>query len=423
MLRSIQCWLVLAVLALLAGCAANPITGRSQFLLVSERQAIGESSAAYSSMIGQLAKKKKVESETPRVERVREITDRLIAQAVRFRPDSATWNWEVTVIDEPKTVNAFCMAGGKMGIYSGMWEKLKATDDEIAAVMGHEIAHALIGHTRERMSMAMGLQVGAAVLAAATASRSDPNSFDRNLTLTQLAAIFAIALPNSREGEREADQVGIELAARAGYDPHAAVTLWEKMAKEGDSPPEFLSSHPSPENRLERLRALVPQVEGYYQLARQAPPAPAPHFVGQPVNERIIGEESREAYAARVAREPQVTTFLAERFEKFKRGEVVFECRFGCLVSYNARRGEWKALHDEGAWRELATSVMRVGYLSDLSYFMLAEAAQGLQLEAAARTYYSRAVDAGRAGNGCGPGAEGCEGFEVERLARAALGG
>ena len=415
--------LALAALMLLAGCTANPITGRNQFLLVSEKQAIGESSAAYNGMIGQLAKKKKVQTDTPRVERVREITDRLIAQAVRFRPESATWNWEITVIDEPKIVNAFCMAGGKMGLYSGMWEKLKATDDEIAAVMGHEIGHALVGHTRERMSMAMGMQVGAVVIAAASASRSDSSSFDRNLTLTQMAAVLAIALPNSREAEREADQVGIELAARAGYDPRAAISLWEKMAKEGGSPPEFLSTHPSPENRIERLRALVPKVDGYYQLARQSPPGEAPRFVGQPVNERVIGEESREAYASRVAREPEAMTFLAERFEKFKRGEMVFDCTIACSVSYGARRGEWKRLHREGAWRELATSVMLVGYLSDLSYFMLAEAARGQQLGDAARAYYARAIEAARAGNACGPGAEACEGFEVERLARAALEG
>ena len=415
--------LALAALVLLAGCTANPITGRSQFLLVSEKQAIGESSAAYNGMIGQLAKKKKVETDTPRVERVREITDRLIAQAVRFRPDSAGWNWEITVIDEPNTVNAFCMAGGKMGIYSGMWEKLNATDDEIAAVMGHEIGHALASHTRERMSVAMGMQVGALVLAAATASRGDQSSFDRNLPVTQMAAILAIGLPNGRAGELEADQIGIELAARAGYDPRAAVTLWEKMAKEGGSPPEFLSTHPSPDNRVERLRALVPKVDGYYQLARQSQPPEAPRFVGQPVNERVIGEESREAYASRVAREPEAMTFLAERFEKFKRGEMVFDCTFACSVSYGARRGEWKRMHRDGAWRELATSVMLVGYLSDLSYFMLAEAAKGQQLGDAARAYYARAIEAAHAGNGCGPGVEACEGFEVERLARAALGG
>src|SRR6266446_5602436 len=182
-------WLAPLALGALVGCSTNPITGRSQFMVVSEDMAIGQSAAAYNSMMGDLGKKKKVEADSPRAEKVRHITDRLIAQAVRFRPDSARWKWEVQVINDPKTVNAFCMAGGKMAIYSGMWEKLKATDDEVAPVMGHEI--------------------------------------------------------------------GIELAARAGYDPAAAVSLWDKMGKlGGGTPPEFLSTHPSPEHRKETLQEI-----------------------------------------------------------------------------------------------------------------------------------------------------------------------
>src|SRR5207248_7752647 len=127
------------------------------------------SSDLYSSMMGDLGKKRKVEADSPRAEKVRHITDRLIAQAVRFRPDSAKWKWEVQVINDPKTVNAFCMAGGKMAIYSGMWEKLKATDDEVAQVMGHDNGHALGNHTRERMSIAMTSQVVTQVAAIAIA--------------------------------------------------------------------------------------------------------------------------------------------------------------------------------------------------------------------------------------------------------------
>jgi Zn-dependent protease with chaperone function len=118
-------------------------------------------------MMSGLSRKKQIEVDTPRVQRVREITDRLIAQAVRFRPDSANWKWEVQVINDPKTVNAFCMAGGKMAIYSGMWEKLKATDEEIAQVMGHEIGHALASHTAERMSIAYSTSIGTAIAAIA----------------------------------------------------------------------------------------------------------------------------------------------------------------------------------------------------------------------------------------------------------------
>jgi len=259
----------LVLLALLAGCTTSPLTGREQYLLVSESMAVSQSAAAYSQMMADLGKKKQIETGTPRAEKVREITDRLVKQAVRFRPDAAGWAWEVQVINDPKTVNAFCMAGGKMAIYTGMWEKLKATDDEIAQVMGHEIAHALADHTRERMSIAMTTAAATTVAAIAIGSRSD-SSPGAGLALTgaQLAAVLAIQLPNSRQGESEADQIGIELAARAGFDPKAAVTLWEKMGKDGGSPPEFLSTHPSPENRAARLAELGAQVQPLYLAAK-----------------------------------------------------------------------------------------------------------------------------------------------------------
>ena len=254
-------------------------------MVVSDQMAVSQSAAAYTQMMGELDKKKQIEAGTPRAQKVREITDRLVAQAVRVRPDAKHWAWEVKVIDDPKTVNAFCMAGGKMAIYSGMWEKLKATDDEIAQVMGHEIAHALADHTRERMSIAM---TSAAATTAAAVAITVAGGDDRAalaLTGVQLASVVAIQLPNSREGEAEADQIGIELAARAGYDPKAAVTLWQKMGKEGGGPPEFLSTHPSPQNRAARLaelggtgRALVRGGQG-----RQGDRGRAPHHLSAQV--------------------------------------------------------------------------------------------------------------------------------------------
>lgn len=252
--------------ALLAACAANPITGRSQQLLVSEEQAIGSSAAAYAGMIGDLEKKKQIESGTARAAKVKQIVDRLVVEAVKLRPDAAGWKWEVKVIDDPKTVNAFAMAGGKTAIYTGMWEKLEASDDEIAQVMGHEIGHAIASHTRERMSVALATRV--ATSAAAIAVSGDSQHSEHVLTGLELASVVAITLPNSREAETEADAIGIELAARAGYDPRAAVTLWEKMAKLGGGTPEFLSTHPAPERRKERLQELGAKLEPVYQAAR-----------------------------------------------------------------------------------------------------------------------------------------------------------
>jgi len=262
----------LALLLLLAACQTSSLTGRSQYMVVSEQMAVSQSAAAYVQMMGELDKKKKIEAGTEREKRVREITDRLVAQAVRVRPDAKGWAWEVKVIDDPKTVNAFCMAGGKMAIYSGMWEKLRATDDEIAQVMGHEIAHALADHTRERMSIAM---TSAAVTTAAAVAITVAGGDERAglaLTGAQLASVLAIQLPNSRESEAEADQIGIELAARAGFDPKAAATLWQKMGKEGGGPPEFLSTHPSPQNRAARLAELGARVQPLYEAAKAGRP-------------------------------------------------------------------------------------------------------------------------------------------------------
>ena len=265
-------------------------------MLVSEDYAIGGSAAAYRSMMGQLESKGKLEVGTPRARKVHEITDRLIAQAVRFRPDTANWDWQIEVINEPKTINAFCMAGGKMGIFTGFWDKLDASDDEIAAVMGHEIAHALVSHPRERMSVAIGVGIGATVAAAVLSG--DSREFDRNAQIAAVAAALAITLPNSREAESEADQIGIELAARAGYDPNAAVSLWRKMAKQdGQAPMEFLSTHPAAATRIERLQALAPQVEPLYAAARQRPETRAPSFLAVPEasNERRWCAPARKA--------------------------------------------------------------------------------------------------------------------------------
>lgn len=258
----------LAAAFLLAACAENPVTGRREFVVVSEEQAIESSAVAYREMIGQLDKKKQVQSATPRAARVRAIADRLIAQAVRLRPEAGKWNWEVKVIDEPKTVNAFAMAGGKIAVYSGMWETLKATDDELAQVLGHEIGHAIAAHTRERISIAMGTGLVTSIAGAVVASRN-PELGDLALQGTALAAALAITLPNSRQSETEADAIGIDLATRAGFDPQAAVTLWEKMGRAGGgTPPEFLSTHPSPENRRQRLQALAEKLQPVYQGAK-----------------------------------------------------------------------------------------------------------------------------------------------------------
>jgi predicted Zn-dependent protease len=267
-------FLPILLAAALAGCAENQITGRRQLLIVSESQAIAGSATAYNTMMSDLGKKKQIEpADAERTKKVRDITNRLIAQAVRLRPESRDWKWEVTVINDPKTVNAFCMAGGKMAMYTGLLDQVKPTDDEIAQVMGHEIGHALADHTREQMSIALTSQIA---LSAAEVAFGGREGAELGLTGASLAAVYALQLPNSRGAESEADRIGIELAARAGYDPNAAVSLWEKMEKVGGKgPPQFLSTHPSPENRKQALRALEPQMEPFYQQAKANPEVPA----------------------------------------------------------------------------------------------------------------------------------------------------
>jgi len=264
-MRRIFIALMLAVLTL-PGCQSNPVTGRKQLMLVPEDTAISESKQAYAALLQPLVKEGKVDSDAATVARVHQITGRLIAQAIKYRPETQNWEWSVKVIDDPKTVNAWCMAGGKMAIYTGLIQQIKPTDDELAQVMGHEISHALAKHSAEQMSRAMAMQVGLGALAI---TQQDSKYAGLTLTGAQAAAVVALQLPNSRTAESEADRIGIEFAAKAGYDPHAAVTLWEKMAKVGGGNPEsrndFLSTHPAPVKRMETLAGLVPQMMPFYQ--------------------------------------------------------------------------------------------------------------------------------------------------------------
>jgi len=277
----------LSLACLLAACTTNPITGRDQFVfMVSEETAIADSSKAYQSLMGDLSKKNKISTDAKLNSRIRFITDRLIDQAVVFRPETRDWTWSVKVIDDPKTVNAFCMAGGKMAIYTGLIEKINPSDDEIAEVMGHEISHALLQHSREQIAQQNAVGLSAVLIGVAASNQADPQVTQ---TAIGLGAMAFILLPHSREAESEADRLGIELAAKAGYDPHAAVTLWQKMLKEsGDqSKSDWLSTHPAPPKRIDALSALEPEMRVYYErTAKNSRPSRA--WTSTASNERVI---------------------------------------------------------------------------------------------------------------------------------------
>ena len=261
---------VLVSTCLLVACTSTSRPGvvgveRSQFMMISSAQIERISASSFEQQAKAAQKKNVLITSGPQYERLKTIANRLIPQTAVFRDDTHSWNWGLQLIDSP-LVNATCAPGGRITFYSGIINKLNLTDDEIAAIMGHEIAHAVREHGRERVSQAMAQNVIANV-ALAAAGAGSAQSIDAANQIMQ----YVLVLPNSRQNETEADAIGLEIAARGGYDPRAAITLWEKMSKEskGKNPPEFLSTHPSNENRIKELAALMPRVMPLYEAAKR----------------------------------------------------------------------------------------------------------------------------------------------------------
>ncbi len=223
----------------------------------------------YSQLLQQAASKGALAGkDQPQVRRLRTIAQRIIAFAVAWNPRAKDWRWEVNLIDS-RQVNAFCLPGGKIAFYRGILEQLSLSDDEVAMVMGHEIAHALREHARERMAKSAATQgvarIGGAI--AAGVWGIDPRLTDG---LARGGANL-LTLEFSREDESEADLVGMELAARAGYDPRTGVTLWQKMGAAGKgAPPQWLSTHPSGKSRIADIQKNLPKVLPLYERAHQA---------------------------------------------------------------------------------------------------------------------------------------------------------
>ncbi len=235
---------------------------RKQHMLVSEEDVEKGASQAYAQVqkAGTLGK---LNTNPDLTARVRQVAQRLIPATATFRPDAPDWRWEINTFQTDE-INAYAMPGGKIMVYTGLIDNLNLTDAELGAVIGHEIAHALREHTRERVSRAYGQQlavVGLAVLTGAGTGAMD---------LANDVASVTFQLPHSREQESEADIIGLELMARAGYDPNAAVSVWQKMmAMENSAPPQFLSTHPSPGNRIAALQARISTVMPLYLAAEK----------------------------------------------------------------------------------------------------------------------------------------------------------
>ena len=235
---------------------------RHQRMAVSSEEVNAGAQKAYAQMMAEAQKKGALDRDAAQVARVKTIVSKLVPQTAVFRDDATKWPWEVHVITLDE-VNAWCMPAGKMAIYTGLINKLGATDDEIAAVMGHEIAHALREHSREQMSQAVLTQAGIGIAGALFGIG------DLGQNVAGMVADVTIMKPKSRGMETEADRIGVELAARAGYNPQAAVALWQKMEKlAGGQPPKWLSTHPPHGDRIADLQNYAQKVMPLYAAAK-----------------------------------------------------------------------------------------------------------------------------------------------------------
>lgn len=234
---------------------------RSQLMLVSEEAMERSANESYAEVLAEARALGILNVSSATTARVQGIARRLIAQTGTFRPDAVNWDWQVNVITDD-TINAWCMPGGKIVVYTGIIDSLHLTDAQLAAVMGHEIAHALREHSREQASRDQLTNAGVTVVS------SVAGFGDLGTSVLGLAAQYTLTLPFSRKHETESDHVGTELMARAGYDPYEAVNIWKKMSElTTASVPEIMSTHPSHESRISDLQKIAAQVYPLYQAA------------------------------------------------------------------------------------------------------------------------------------------------------------
>jgi len=250
----------------IAGCETVSTTNagavgveRKQQMLVPSETIEHGAAQAYEAELQKAHEKGILNTDGAQLNRVTAIARRIVKVTPVFRPDAAKWNWQFNV-EKTKDLNAYCMPGGRIMVYSGLIDSLDLSDAELATVIGHEIAHALREHTRERVSRAYAQQLVLSGAAAVTGVSAE------TANIANMVADVTFQLPFSREQESEADTIGLELMARAGYDPHAALTLWNKMAtaQSGGAPPKFLSTHPAPKDRIEDIQKNLPRVMPLY---------------------------------------------------------------------------------------------------------------------------------------------------------------
>lgn len=251
---------LMAGLFFLAACSAAPYTGRRQMIFVSEGEEAALGEDAYAHVL-----RDSVIAHQPEAERiVRKVGERIARVA-----DKPNYKWEFTVINDPETVNAFALPGGKVATYTGIFTPAR-DEAGLAVVLGHEIAHVLARHPAERMSQGLLLQLGGVGLGVALGK--NPAVANQVLQVYGVGAGVGVALPFSRSQETEADRIGLILMAKAGYDPRVALEVWERMEKKEGAkgvPPEFLSTHPGYETRVQQIRTFIPEALSYYRASNE----------------------------------------------------------------------------------------------------------------------------------------------------------
>jgi metalloendopeptidase OMA1, mitochondrial len=246
----------MAIAVALAGCQNVPITGRSQLQLVSAGQEASMGLSAYQEVL----KKEKISHDPALNALVTRVGSRIAAASGRN-----DYRWEFTVIENDKTVNAFCLPGGKVAVYTGLMP-IARDEAGLAAVIGHEVAHAIARHGAERVSQQLVLE---GVTMAAVIAAGDPNKANLYGGLIGAGATLGVLLPYSRLHESEADRMGLIYMAKAGYDPHAALELWKRMAaQDKGKPPEFLSTHPADSTRIKQIEGWLPEAMSHYHPVR-----------------------------------------------------------------------------------------------------------------------------------------------------------
>jgi len=409
-MRSYRVCLLVLMALLVTGCATNAMTGRKQLALVSEQRVIESSSSMYMSLVEGYDKKDKIAKDPIVNERVRNITNRLVERAIEYRPETSKWKWQVNVIEDEQ-VNAFCMPGGKMGIYTGLLNKINPTDDELAQVMGHEISHALANHGAEKMSNQILGQIVVAAVGVAAVSSGNDGSYNNNRQraaqdLAALGALAFITLPNSRTAETEADKMGVEIAAQAGFNPASAISIWEKMMNESGQRArgDFWSTHPSPPNRIDAFKALQePMQEIYDQRKAQYAQGykPSYYFVAMgndPIasasNVKVITDAQGNSFNTET---PQIDPNKAQAFYSpeltaFKTGKLEMTCT-SCSLRFFMNQSDLKSMYEKQDWRSLIRQVIKINHKADISYLYLGLAAEGMQYNDAAKEYFKMAAE------------------------------